>query len=47
MIILFRQLESPKERELQKWIAEKGGPKAVSENEKVGISAHAVKSKHS
>jgi len=47
MIILFRQLESPKERELQKWIAEKGGPKAVSENEKVGPLAQAARTRFS
>ncbi|KAH7099932.1 hypothetical protein BKA62DRAFT_673164 [Auriculariales sp. MPI-PUGE-AT-0066] len=35
MILLFRQLESPKERDLQRWISERGGPKAVSENEKL------------
>ncbi|EJD53365.1 hypothetical protein AURDEDRAFT_180879 [Auricularia subglabra TFB-10046 SS5] len=35
MLLLFRQLESPKERELQKFIAEHGGPKACLENEKI------------
>ncbi|KAH7099790.1 hypothetical protein BKA62DRAFT_278356 [Auriculariales sp. MPI-PUGE-AT-0066] len=35
MILLFRQLDSPKERELQKWISDKGGPKAISEDEKL------------
>ncbi|KAJ6463070.1 hypothetical protein DFH09DRAFT_1492505 [Mycena vulgaris] len=35
MLLLFRQLESPKERELQKWIADNGGAEAVSRNEKV------------
>jgi hypothetical protein len=36
MLVLFRQLDSPKERELHKWIANKGGQEAVTENEKVG-----------
>ncbi|KAJ7315149.1 hypothetical protein DFH08DRAFT_422699 [Mycena albidolilacea] len=35
MLLLFKQLESPKERELQKWIFDRGGPKVVSENEKL------------
>ncbi|KAH7099931.1 hypothetical protein BKA62DRAFT_673163 [Auriculariales sp. MPI-PUGE-AT-0066] len=35
MILLFRQLESPKERDLQRWISERGGPKTVSENDKL------------
>ncbi|KAF8181171.1 hypothetical protein K438DRAFT_1679952 [Mycena galopus ATCC 62051] len=35
MLLLFRQLESPKERELQKWIADKGGAAIVSGNEKL------------
>ncbi|KAJ6508453.1 hypothetical protein C8R45DRAFT_815585 [Mycena sanguinolenta] len=29
MLILFKQLESPKERELQKWILDRGGPKTA------------------
>ncbi|KAH7099791.1 hypothetical protein BKA62DRAFT_831480 [Auriculariales sp. MPI-PUGE-AT-0066] len=41
MILLFRQLDSPKERELQKWISDKGGPKVISDNEKLFKELHA------
>ncbi|KAJ7801495.1 hypothetical protein B0H13DRAFT_1932235, partial [Mycena leptocephala] len=34
MLLLFHELESPAERELRKWITDKGGPNAVSGNEK-------------
>lgn len=35
MLLLFKQLESPKERELLRFIEERGGATACSENEKV------------
>ncbi|KAJ7462562.1 hypothetical protein FB451DRAFT_1266995 [Mycena latifolia] len=35
MLLLFHELESPAERELRKWITDKGGPNAVSGNEKL------------
>ncbi|KAJ7508959.1 hypothetical protein B0H11DRAFT_1360059 [Mycena galericulata] len=35
MLSLFHQLESPMERELRKWIEDKGGPQVVSDNEKL------------
>ncbi|KAJ7830727.1 hypothetical protein B0H14DRAFT_2806564 [Mycena olivaceomarginata] len=35
MLLLFHELESPAERELRKWINNKGGPNAVSGNEKL------------
>jgi hypothetical protein len=34
MLLLFHELESPAERELRKWITDKGGPNTVSGNEK-------------
>jgi hypothetical protein len=35
MLLLFRQLDSPKEREIMKFIKEKGGPAACMENDKI------------
>ncbi|KZV94080.1 hypothetical protein EXIGLDRAFT_673437 [Exidia glandulosa HHB12029] len=35
MLLLFRQLDSPKERELMQFIKDKGGPKVCSENDKI------------